>query len=71
MSPESQSELTKSSELLEQAGMPYEPRSLTPPTPGYTPIPDLWDPPVNYYLQAIHAAGAAAEAEAAEILHQK
>ena len=50
MSPEPQSKLTKSSELLEQAGMSHGPNSLTPPTQCYSPFPELCDPPVNYDL---------------------
>ena len=44
---------------------------LSPPNLCYSPLPELWDPPVNNDHQAIHAAGAPAETEAAEILHQE
>ena len=37
----------------------------------YSPLPELWDSFINNDLQAIHAADATAEAEAAEILRQK
>ena len=51
--------------------MPHGPRSLTPLTLCYSPLPELWDRPVHNDLPEIAATGAAAEAEAIEILHQK
>ena len=57
--------------MLGQAGIPHELRPLTLLTLCYSPLPELWDRPVHNDLQEIAAAGAAAEAEATEILHQK
>ena len=51
--------------------MPHDSHPLTLLTPCYSSLPELEDSPVNNDLQAIHAADAAAEAGAAEILCQK